>query len=62
MRVTYRDRVWIFDEPLVAARMLELVDVLPESVLIVREGRLVVLDQQLDIDDEVSLFSVITGG
>ena len=62
MRITYRDKVWSFDESMTVRQMLKRVDLLPESVLVVRNGKLVTEDQRLEPGDEVKIVSVISGG
>jgi sulfur carrier protein ThiS len=62
MQVTYRDQKWIFHEPLTVLQMLKRVNIVPESVLVVRDGTLVTEDQHLKVDDEVKIVSVISGG
>jgi thiamine biosynthesis protein ThiS len=62
MQVTYRDQTWTFDESLTVMQMLNRVDLLPESVLVVRNGKLVTEDQRLSAGDEVKIVSVISGG
>ena len=62
MKVTYRDRVWIFDEPLTVAQLLKRIGLLPESVLVVRDGKLLTEDQRLHPGDEVKVVAVISGG
>ena len=62
MQVTYRDKNWSFEESLTVMQMLKRVDILPESVLVVRNGKLVTEDQHLTPGDEVKIVSVISGG
>jgi sulfur carrier protein ThiS len=62
MQVTYRDQKWIFHEPLTVLQMLKRVNIVPESVLVVRDGTLVTEDQHLKVDDKVKIVSVISGG
>ena len=62
MRVTYRDKSWSFDKSLTVLQLLKRVDILPESVLVVRNGKLVTEDQHLMPGDEVKIVSVISGG
>ncbi len=62
MKVTYRDRVWTFDEPLTVAQLLKRIGLLPESVLVVRDGKLLTEDQRLYPGDEVKVVAVISGG
>ena len=62
MRVTYRNKTWTIDEPLTVMQLLKRVDLLPENVLVVRNGKLVTEDQHLTSGDEVKIVSVISGG
>ena len=62
MQVTYRERYWNFDETLTVTQMLKRIDVLPESVLVVRNGQLVTEDQVLKPEDTVKVVAVISGG
>lgn len=62
MQVTYRDKTWTFDRRLTVIQMLKLIKVLPETVLVVRNGQLVTEDQHLMLDDQVKVVSVISGG
>ena len=62
MLVTYRDKRWTFGEPLTVRQMLNRVNLLPESVLVVRNGKLVTEDQRLMPDDDVKIVAVISGG
>lgn len=47
MQVTYRAKAWTFDRRLTVMQMLKLIEVLPETVLVVRNGHLVTEDQHL---------------
>jgi thiamine biosynthesis protein ThiS len=62
MRVTYRDKQWQFDEALTVHQMLKRLRLLPESVLVVRNGHLVTEDRRLQPGDEVEIIAVISGG
>lgn len=62
MKVTYRDRTWTFDEPLTVTQLLKKLDILPESVLVVRDGKLLTEDQRVYPGDEVKIVAVISGG
>ena len=62
MQVTYRDEAWTFDRRLTVIRMLKLIKVLPETVLVVRNGQLIAEDQHLFPGDLVKIVSVISGG
>ena len=62
MQVAYRDRVWTFNAPMTVAQMLQHLDVLPEGVLVVRNGQLVTEDHFLKPGDTVKVVAVISGG
>jgi len=61
-RVTHHDDTWTFDRRLTVIQMLELIKVLPETVLVVRNGQLIAEDQPLMPGDLVKVVSVISGG
>ena len=61
-QVSYRAKSWSFEESLTVLQLLKRVDLLPESVLVVRNGQLVTEDQRLAPGDEVKIVSVISGG
>jgi thiamine biosynthesis protein ThiS len=62
MRVTYREKRWEFDESMFVQQLLKQLDLLPESVLVVRNGTLVTEDQRLLEEDEVKIVAVVSGG
>jgi len=62
MQVTYHDESWTFDRCLTVMQMLQLIKVLPETVLVVRNGQLIAEDQHLMPGDMVKVVSVISGG
>lgn len=62
MHVTYRDKTWKFDEAMFVQQLLERLDLLPESVLVVRNGTLVTEDQRLLPEDKVKIVAVVSGG
>jgi len=62
MHVIYRDKEWAFDGTLTVSQMLNLIGVLPESVLVLRNGALVTEDQPLKAEDDVKVVAVISGG
>ncbi len=62
MQITYRDKSWTFNEPFTVLQMLKRVDLLPENVLVVRNGTLVTEDQHLKPGDVVKIVAVISGG
>ncbi len=62
MHVTYRERKWTFDEKLTVIQLLKRLDILPESVLVLRNGELVAEDQHLRPGDQVRIVAVVSGG
>ncbi len=62
MEVVYRERTWSFDESMTVKQMLKRIDILPESALVVRDGKLVTEDQLLKPGDAVKVVDVISGG
>jgi len=62
MHITYRNQHWNFDESLIVDQMLKRIALMPESVLVVRDGRLLTEDQRLQPGDEIKIVSVISGG
>ena len=62
MEVVYRERTWSFDESMTVKQMLKRIDILPESALVVRDGKLVTEDQLLKPGDAVKVVDAISGG
>ncbi len=62
IRVRFRDRTWTFDRKMTVKRLLEEVGLLPENVLVLRNGTMVTEDQHLYPGDEVKIVAVISGG
>ncbi len=62
MQVIHRDAHWQFEESLLVKQLLERLELLPESVLVVCNGQLVTEDHRLQPDDAVNIVSVISGG
>jgi sulfur carrier protein len=62
LRVVFRDRSWEFDRKMTVKRLLEEVGLLPENVLVLRNGTMVTEDQHLYPGDEVKIVAVISGG
>jgi sulfur carrier protein ThiS len=62
MHIVYRDKEWFVDQELTVNQMLKYLKLLPESVLVVRNGQLTAEDQKLQPGDEVKIVSVISGG
>ncbi len=62
MHIVYRDKEWFLDQALTVNQMLKYLKLLPESVLVVRNGHLVAEDQKLQPGDEVKIVAVVSGG
>ena len=62
LRVVFRDRSWEFDRKMTVKRLLEEIGLLPENVLVLRNGTMVTEDQHLYPGDEVKIVAVISGG
>jgi sulfur carrier protein ThiS len=62
MKITYRDKQWeLYGRRRVRDAIKE-VGLIPQTVLAVRDGKLLTEDVMLDEDDEVRLVAVISGG
>ena len=53
---------WEFQEPMRVKDLLEKLQILPNMVVVVRNGEAVTEDAQLQPDDEVEIIRVISGG
>jgi len=62
MHITYRDKEWTFDKRTTVQQVLNRMKLLPESVLVLRNGNLVPEDERLEVGDEVKVVAVISGG
>lgn len=62
MRVTYRQRSWEIEEQITVHQLLKRIRLLPESVLVLQNGKLVTEDQLLAVEDEIKVVAVISGG
>lgn len=62
MIITHRDKKWEFEGRMTVRQAVERVGLIPETVLAVREGKLLTEDVTLEPDDVVKLVSVISGG
>jgi sulfur carrier protein len=64
MRVKLRnpDRVVEVRGPTTVAALLRSLDIVPESVLVIREATLVTRDETLSEDDSVEVRPVLSGG
>lgn len=62
MHITYRNKEWTLDRAITVHQMLKYIKVLPENVLVVRNGQLIAEDQKLHPGDEVKIVAVVSGG
>jgi len=62
LQVVYRGKILLFDEKLNGYQLLKRLGVLPESVLVVREGKLLTEDEWLHPGDSVKVVTVVSGG
>ena len=62
MHIVYRNKEWRLDREITVIQMLKYIKVLPESVLVVRNGQLIPEDQKLRLGDEVKIIAVVSGG
>lgn len=62
MRIFHRDKEWELDGRMTVRQAIERVGLIPETVLAVRDGKLLTEDTVLEPDDEVKLISVVSGG
>jgi sulfur carrier protein ThiS len=62
VHITYRDQEWHLTGRRRVRDAIKEIGLLPHTVLVVREGKLLTEDVMLDEDDEVRFISVISGG
>lgn len=62
MKVLYRDKEWELEGRRTVRQAVEEVGLIPETVLVVRQGSLLTEDTLLQPEDEVRLVPVISGG
>jgi len=62
MKITYRDKEWELRGRRRVQDAIKEVGLIPQTVLAVRDGKLLTEDVMLDEDDEVRLVAVISGG
>jgi sulfur carrier protein len=62
MKIIYRDQEWELAGRRRVRDAVKAVGLLPETVLVVRQGKLLTGDIMLKEDDEVKLVAVISGG
>ncbi|HET91915.1 MAG TPA: MoaD/ThiS family protein [Chloroflexi bacterium] len=62
MKITYRDQEWELEGRWRVRDAIKEVGLLPQTVLAVRDGKLLTEDTLLDENDEIKLVAVISGG
>ena len=62
MKLSHRKQEWELEGRMTVRQAVEKVGLIPETVLAVRDGKLLTEDTMLEPDDEVKLVSVISGG
>ncbi|HDQ70468.1 MAG TPA: MoaD/ThiS family protein [Chloroflexi bacterium] len=62
MKITYRDQEWELEGQQRVREAIEAVGLIPETVLAVRDGKLLTEDTILSEDDAIKLVAVISGG
>jgi sulfur carrier protein ThiS len=62
MKITYRDKEWELKGRRRVREAIKEVGLLPQTVLAVRDGKLLTGDVMLEEGDEIKLVAVISGG
>ena len=62
MKITYRDKEWELEGHHRVRDVIKAVGLVPQTVLAVRDGKLLTEDVMLKEEDEVKLVAVISGG
>ena len=62
IKVTYRDKQWELPGGKSVREVIQEVGLNPATVLAVRHGKLMLVSELLDEDDEVKLIAIISGG
>jgi sulfur carrier protein ThiS len=62
MQIVYRDKRWELPGGMTARDLLKKLDLPSDTVLVVRDGKLVTDDTILRDDDHIKLVAVISGG
>lgn len=62
VKLIYRDREWELQGRMTVRQAIEKVGLIPETVLAVRDGKLLTEDTMLEPEDTVKLVSVVSGG
>lgn len=62
MKILYRDKEWELEGQMTVRQAVEEVGLIPETVLVVQDGKLLTENTLLQPEDEVRLIAVISGG
>ena len=62
MKLIYRDKEWELEGRWRVRDAIKEVGLLPQTVLAVRDGKLLTGDVMLEEDDEIKLIAVVSGG
>ncbi|MGQ9466433.1 MAG: MoaD/ThiS family protein [Anaerolineae bacterium] len=62
MKLIHRDREWELEGRMTVRQAIEKIGLIPETVLAVRDGKLLTEDTVLEPGDTVKLVSVVSGG
>ncbi len=62
MKVRHGRKEHDFDEPLIVRRLLEVLDIVPEGVVVSVNGELATHDTMIRVGDEVDIIRAISGG
>jgi len=62
MKVRYGQQEYEFAERMRVRALLEKLGILPETVVVVRNDEIVTEDEWLEVEDDVELIRVVSGG
>jgi sulfur carrier protein ThiS len=62
MKIVYRDQKWELEGRWQVRDAIKELGLIPQTVLAVRDGKLLTGDVMLEEDDEIKLVAVISGG
>ncbi len=62
MKITYRNKEWELEGRWRVRDAIKKVGIIPQTVLAVRDGKLLTGDVMLKEDDELKLVAVVSGG
>ena len=62
MKVRYGQQEYEFTERMSVRKLLEQLGVLPETVVVIKNDEIVTEDEMLDVEDDVELIRVVSGG